>query len=119
MPLFACFCPTHPRHLAGEIQIRGLRLLEDALFHQLGAEGLGRLQRGRVGFGLGEALLHELAEGELSRCSVGSLTLLVTGDLPASPAPTHTWNPTLVPELFLRKRVGFADVAGASGVEAP
>ena len=54
LPLFARFVPAHPWHLAGEVGVHGLRLLEDALFHQLGSEGLGCLERRHVGFGLGE-----------------------------------------------------------------
>ena len=61
-PLLALLEPPHSWHVAGQVGIPLLQLLEDALAHQLGTEGLGSLQSGRISLGLRAPIDHELLD---------------------------------------------------------
>ena len=54
--------PLHSRHVTGEVGIPLLRLLEDALAHQICTEGLGRLQSCAVRLSFGARTVHEFAD---------------------------------------------------------
>ena len=104
LPLLPLLAPLHSRHVAGEVGILLLRLLDDALAHQLGMEGLGGLQSGRISLGLRAPIDHELLDGEHSICPAISLTfgiVLWDWNLPGKEGaiPLHSWHTTLLHQV--------------------
>ena len=109
-PLLLLLAPRYSRHIAGEVGIPLLRLLEDALVHQLGMEGLGGLQGGRVSLSLRAAIDHELFDCKFATRLAFSLTfgiVLRDLDLPskAGAIPQHSWHTTLFHQVVPLEQV--------------